>query len=193
VSEINGFPWDQDLVWLEGELATEIKRLWALGFTEAARGLLDAAFEVPFTRAAIYAQTRAGWLVKETDGITRERIQELFARTLGPMYANPEVSDLTLADAIRAEFTDMAAWRADLIARTETAYAAAYGAIEAYKEGGVTEVEISDGDDWDEPCIAADGAIWSLADYQANPLEHPNCTRAAYPIVTTESLSEVPV
>lgn len=175
MSETEGFPWEEDLAVLVDATADVIRRLWALGFREAAVGLLESSMDVPFAAAADYAETRAGWLVKESDGVTRERIQRVIAETLGPQLSDPSVSGQTLAAAIEAEFTDMADWRARTIAATETAYAAAAGQVNAFHEGGVEEVLISDGDDFDEPCIEADGATWTLAEYEANPLEHPNC------------------
>jgi hypothetical protein len=188
VSETEAFPWEEDLALLVDATADVIRRLWAMGFREAAFGLLDANFEVPFSAAADYAETRAGWLVKETDGVTRDRIRAVIAETLGPTLNNPDVSTPTLAAAIEAEFTDMADWRARTIAATETAYAAAAGQVSAFKEGGVEEVLISDGDEFDEPCVEADGQIWTVAEYEANPLEHPNCSRAAIPIIPVPAL-----
>jgi len=188
VSETEAFPWEEDLALLVDATADVIRRLWAMGFREAAFGLLDANFDVPFSAAGDYATTRAGWLVKETDSVTRERIRAVIAETLGPTFNDPSVSVPTLAAAIEAEFTDMADWRARTIAATETAYAAAAGQVAAFKDGGVEEVLISDGDDFDEPCIEADGQIWTVAEYEANPLEHPNCSRAAIPIIPVPAL-----
>lgn len=183
MSELGRFPWEEDLVVLSEATEDLLRRLWALGFREAAFGLLDASFDVPFTAASEYAAAQAGWLIKESDRVTRERIREVIAQTLGPTFSDPAVSNETLAAAISAAFTDMAGWRAEMIARTEAGYAAAHGQIAAFRLGGIEEVLISDGDDWDEPCIEADGATWTLAEYESNPLEHPNCTRAAIPII----------
>lgn len=188
MSEMGQFPWEDDLVLLTDGTADAIRRLWALGFRAAAYGLLEMTFDVPFSQAAEYAATRAGWLVRETDGVTRERIRAVIAETLGPTFSNPDVSPQTLADALQAEFIDMAAWRARMIASTETAYAAAYGQIAALRVADIVDGTISDGDDWDEPCIEADGATWTLAEYEANPLEHPNCSRAFIPNVPVPAL-----
>jgi hypothetical protein len=45
-------------------------------------------------------------------------------------------------------------------------------------------VDVLDGDD-DEPCASANGARWTVEEAEANPLGHPNCTRAFSPVVET--------
>lgn len=74
--------------------------------------------------------------------------------------------------------------RARTIARTELGEAQNSATASRYKEAGVKLVEILDGGntDDDEECQVANGQIWTLAYFNANPLEHPNCTRAAAPV-----------
>lgn len=47
------------------------------------------------------------------------------------------------------------------------------------QEIGCPGVEVRDAlyGDTDEPCMRADGQLWSLAHAMANKKEHPNCTR----------------
>uniref|UniRef100_A0A6H1ZD85 Putative portal protein n=1 Tax=viral metagenome TaxID=1070528 RepID=A0A6H1ZD85_9ZZZZ len=73
--------------------------------------------------------------------------------------------------------------RARTIARTELGEAQNQATAQRYRDAGVGLVEILDdglGDD-DEPCIEANGQIWTLEYFAAHSLEHPNCTRAAAP------------
>jgi len=72
--------------------------------------------------------------------------------------------------------------RALLIARTETGNGYNLGAVTAYRAGGVTHVDVLDGDD-DAECAAANGSRWTLEEAEANPLGHPNCVRAFSPVV----------
>ena len=81
----------------------------------------------------------------------------------------------------------MSDWRSELIARTETAYAAANGDIAGFRDTGVEYVEISDGTDFDQECADADGQVWSLDEYEADPLQHPQCGRSASAISTDEA------
>jgi len=107
---------------------------------------------------------------------------------------------------LTAELTDaLGKTRAERVARTETAIAYNEGAYQAYAEGGQEYVEILDGDG----CIPdghddmakkpdgtvgivqfdrlANGQIWTLADFHAHLIGHPNCVRAAIPYEATTS------
>ena len=74
--------------------------------------------------------------------------------------------------------------RARTIARTELGDAQNSATVSRYKEAGVKLVEILDGGntDDDEECQIANGQIWTVDYFNANRLEHPNCTRAAAPV-----------
>lgn len=74
--------------------------------------------------------------------------------------------------------------RARTIARTELGEAQNSATVSRYKEAGVKLVEILDGGstDDDEECQIANGQIWTVDYFNANRLEHPNCTRAAAPV-----------
>ena len=43
-------------------------------------------------------------------------------------------------------------------------------------------VDIIDGEDDDE-CAEANGSRWTVDEYEASPLGHPNCTRIGLPVV----------
>jgi HK97 family phage portal protein len=65
--------------------------------------------------------------------------------------------------------------RAVTIGQTESATAYNTGTALAYRQSGMVDaVQVSDGDH-DAPCAEANGAIWSLDDAAANPLQHPRC------------------
>lgn len=72
--------------------------------------------------------------------------------------------------------------RARMIGRTETANAYNRGSLAGYQTHGVTHVDVLDGDE-DEPCKSANGQRWTIAQAHANPLGHPNCTRAFSPVL----------
>ena len=67
--------------------------------------------------------------------------------------------------------------RAGVIARTEKKRLLASILVPERREQGFTHVRISDGLDHDDACRAANGSIWTLAQYEAHPTEHPNCRR----------------
>jgi hypothetical protein len=78
--------------------------------------------------------------------------------------------------------------RARTIARTEVRWAQNQTTALRYRASGVSEVIIRDGDE-DEGCRAVDGTRQTIEWYEANPTEHPNCTRGATPV--TEGLLPV--
>jgi HK97 family phage portal protein len=71
--------------------------------------------------------------------------------------------------------------RAETIARTELGEAQNAATASRYAKAGVEKVVIMDNglEDDDDACKVANGQIWSLAYFEDNFLEHPNCTRAA--------------
>lgn len=80
--------------------------------------------------------------------------------------------------------------RAVTIGRTESAMAYNTGTTLAYRQSGmVNAVQVSDGDS-DAECADADGAIWSLDDAAANPLQHPRCVRSFSPVLSSTSALE---
>jgi len=74
-------------------------------------------------------------------------------------------------------------YRAELIARTETANAQNISAVATYQEAGVfAGLLISDGD-YDEECAAMDGRRVSFEEFETiGPTAHPNCTRSVAPV-----------
>lgn len=92
-------------------------------------------------------------------------------------------SQTELASRLGSAVGDSAAFspaRSLMIARTETAIAYNSGAIASFKQNGISNVEVSDGDGDDE-CEEADGEIWTLDDALDNPIAHPNCVRSFAP------------
>jgi gas vesicle protein len=58
-----------------------------------------------------------------------------------------------IAEQIRSKAEDIGKSRSEMIARTESATAYNLGGIHAYEDGGISKVEVLDGDD-DEDCSA---------------------------------------
>jgi hypothetical protein len=130
-----------------------------------------------------------GERITQIDETTRDRVRGELQSALADGNAD-SVQDL--AERLRTAVGDSAAFspsRALTIARTETAFAVGHGAGLAYRQNGITHVEISDGDD-DEDCAEADGEIWTVDEYLAEPIAHPNCVRSASPVLDDEDPSD---
>lgn len=145
-------------------------------FLDAADNGVDVAFDL----ANPYVQTVLADLAKNIRAVadtTRDEIRALVGRQAEEGWSVEE-----LAKQIRERGAVASRTRSLTIARTETGQAYNRGAVAAYRAGGITHVDVLDGDD-DEVCAAANGARWTLAEAEANPLGHPNCVRAFSPVL----------
>ena len=172
-----------DIATMKEPTAALLAQISAHGFIAVTGADPVEDFSVALDRASEWALPYAGDLITGIDATTKDAINALTAQTM----ANPDASVADLQAAITDNFEGMSDYRAEMIARTETAYAAANGDIAGYRETGVEYVEISDGTDFDEECADADGQVWSLDEYEADPLEHPSCGRSASAISTDEA------
>jgi hypothetical protein len=107
---------------------------------------------------------------------TRDMVRGEIERGLADGIGAAELGDRIEAAAAFDEY------RAEMVARTETATLLNRAAVESYRAFGVTHVEVIDGDD-DEECQAANGQTWTIEEAEANPIAHPNCVRDFSPIV----------
>ena len=122
-----------------------------------------------------------GARITQLDETTRDLVKE----TLHAALIEDEAVGVNDLAGRLMESGAFAPSRALMIARTETATAYNFGALGAYHQAGVEEVEVSDGDG-DEECADANGEVWSLDEALANPLAHPNCVRSFGPHISDE-------
>jgi SPP1 gp7 family putative phage head morphogenesis protein len=108
---------------------------------------------------------------------TREEVRALVAKQAEEGWSIDE-----LAAEIRKLKEVHSTARARRIARSETATAYNMGSLAGYREAGVEKVEVFDGDEH-EPCRSANGSIWTIEQAEAEPLCHPNGTRAFAAVV----------
>lgn len=153
---------------------------------EAMAKELGSPFSLDDPFATSFMTSYVGERIVTLDATTRDQVAALIRRTLD---GASDIESLTpsalgdlIGDAVREQFDGFADWRADTIARTETAIAYNHGTVLGVHQAGTTRVIVSDGDD-DAECAAADGQIWRIEDALANPVAHPNCTRAFAPYV----------
>lgn len=140
---------------------------------------LPIAFNAPDAAATSYAQQRGGELVTMITNTQREDVAALLEQAIQGGW-----SPSHFASELRGRFTFSRA-RAAMIARTETAIAYNRGKAATYRAVNIEYVVIYDGDG-DEACIAANGSVWTVAEFEANPIEHPNCKRTARPATEEE-------
>lgn len=185
----------------EGLIARAIDILTAKRFRERLQRISEPAIKTAFGLGASDAADTLGVKVSFAIDANQEALAAVNARLVGLSEAlqSTTVEDVTRvikdglaagADnaTIRAGLSDLfdgyQDWRLDRISRTETTNAYNIGSIGQYKDAGVSQVQVSDGDG-DEPCAEANDAIWSMDEAAMNPSSHPNCTRSFDPILPT--------
>jgi hypothetical protein len=79
----------------------------------------------------------------------------------------------------------MVAWRrnqAETIALTESAEYYNEGVLRVAENSDHNFVLVLDGEDYDEPCRAANGEVWAISHARQRRTEHPRCRRSFFPI-----------
>lgn len=79
--------------------------------------------------------------------------------------------------------------RAETIARTESAFIFNGATTAAYREAGLSQVYVMDGET-DEECAAANGSTWMMEQAELEPIAHPNCVRSFAPVTSDGSLGD---
>ena len=156
-----------------------IETALTMGATEAATRLaVDVSFSIPASEAALaQVTTHLDRLAVGIENTTVKGVREVIEQSLRDGVDN--ATTRARLDTLFEE--DYKNWRLDRISRTETQAAYNLGSVGQYRDVGVAQVDVSDGD-LDERCANANGRRWSLADAEADPLGHPNCTRVFIPV-----------
>lgn len=110
-------------------------------------------------------------------GLTYRQIAE--GGTYTPATAGAK--DVTIK-GVKGVYDEYKTWQGERIARTEAAMTFNRSSATLMRDAAINEVDIMDGDE-DEDCAEANGSRWTLDEYEANPLGHPNCTRIGLPVI----------
>lgn len=123
----------------------------------------------------------AAWRIDTT---TRQALRDAVTEMLtAPGYAGGSWRDLQEqiehSPAFGGQFGE---YRAEMIARTETALAANAGTVGTYKQAGITHVLVLD-----NPlcpiCGPFANTLQTVEWWKGNPIGHPNCIRSAYAVI----------
>ena len=123
-----------------------------------------------------FVRSRVGERIAAINNTTREKVQAAVAEGIERGMGPRELGDLLQQSAAFDEY------RAEMIARTETAYAYNDSAIQSYRALEVDRVQVIDGDT-DDQCAPVNGATWTMDEALSNPIGHPNCTRDFIPVL----------
>lgn len=162
----------------------------------------EVAFGLTDEQATAYAEERAAELVGKRvledgtvidnpnarwsiPGSVRDRLRETVTKAFDEGWTQKELQQ-------EIESPTFWTWRSDMIARTEVATALNRGTAQVYKDAGVETVKIVDGpgclaDGHDDDLPGVSGEIWTLDEFEENPVGHPNCRRDAVPVLPGET------
>lgn len=178
---VQTFPWED---W-QDRLRKQFEPLYRDGVSLGARvnvGALD--IEDPYVSR--FMTDYVGERIVSLTDTTREEIIELVRRELEAGHKTPGELGNKIFDALTKKFDGYKKYRADRIARTETAIAMNHGTVLAAEQAGFDEVDVTDGDDDDAACREANGAVWPTERALREPVAHPHCRRAFAPHVATK-------
>lgn len=183
---VEAFPWDE---WGRTHLEPGYRQIYrdlvtTTGKAAAKRAGAAWQHKDPFT--STFMTEYVGERITQLQGTSKERVIALVRKTLdeGEGLTSVELGKV-IRDAVEDQFQEYARWRANTVARTETAIATNHGSVLGYQQGGVSKVDVFDGTD-DAICAAANGSVWTVEQALADPVGHPNCVRAFGPHVEDE-------
>jgi hypothetical protein len=181
------------------ELVDVLAAPFADGFSAGSEAIGGAiTFGPADPRAIAWAQAHAAELVTQVDETTRQSIRDLVSSA---MQADEGLTVGDITDQVIGALDDASVYRAERIARTETALAYNHGTLDGYRAEGFGYVEVMDGpgclpdghDDTADPADPdayglqperqANGQIWSVDEAAEYPVGHPNCVRAFAAVV----------
>ena len=113
-------------------------------------------------------------------GIVRTLKRRLLAKLANDL--NDESTKIDAEKLIQAYLGEWRQGHAETVAMTEAVHAYNEAALEVYEATGATEVYVEDGEDYDEPCVEANGSVWTIDHARDHRLEHPRCRRAFLPL-----------
>jgi hypothetical protein len=174
---------------LKSIIAPALKKVYQIGWqvneksilSEAAKTDKSKEIELNFAgergaSAEGYVKAQTADLISGLDDTTRKMVRDTIQSSIKNEETWPELQERL------ANHYGFSTERAEVIARTESGKAYNVGWCQAAQSSGVVAaVEVSDGDDYDEPCSVANGSLWSMEFAMAHPLSHPNCRREFAP------------
>ncbi len=180
-SLVDALPWHEWSVKKFGPGYSVLYRDLVVKTGKATAKALETAWKQadPFTSK--FMTTYVGDRITQIEGTSKDLVVKTVRRILDEAEGlpAPEIGSL-IRESVADQFDEFAKYRADRIARTETAIAFNHGTVLGVSQAGGDYVDVFDGED-DEECAAANGQTWTIDQALADPVAHPNCVRAFSP------------
>jgi len=124
--------------------------------------------------------------IREVDGVGLNVRQQKALIKYTETLEKSGISGIKLQRKVTKQYKKKLAYRAEMIARTETATAMSAGTLEGYEERGVQKVRFEASADACIVCLGYDGIVTRRADpFQEIPV-HPNCVRKDTVVYTSK-------
>lgn len=150
----------------------------AFGLTEK---VLNALANRPDGIGSVTGRVKNAVLEEVRKGIEHGLTFKDIARG-GTFKSATEKSETVTLKGVTGVYEEYEGWQGERIARTEAGHTFNRASAALMGDAGIGEVDIIDGED-DEPCKSWNGTRRTLAEYEADPLAHPNCTRIGLPVI----------
>ena len=176
---LDDFPWEDYNAGLRDDLTVVYRDLVVIGGHQAAAAIGNLAFNADDPFLSRFATKYIGERIVQLSGTTKDGVIE----TIRQAFAANEGSDIrslrnAIVEAVAETVEGYEEWRALRIARTESAIALNHGNALGFAQHGIEQVTIRDGTQ-DPACATANGQVWPLKRWLADPIAHPNCERSA--------------
>ncbi len=152
---------------------------------ESGAKLTGQAFDDANKRIDAFVTSRASYFAKTINETTIEDLQSQIKDGIAAGESIDEIS--TRVAGVYDKATD---YRTDMIARTEVSASANFGAVEAYTQADVKELEWTVVDPTDEDCLENEGQVVKIGDEfpsgDSQPPVHPNCVCGLLPVFSNE-------
>lgn len=173
IAALDSFPWDEWRKKLDGKFDPV--------YRDVVRSMAGSMFESfdfddPFTQE--FMTRYVGERIVQLEAFTIKNVSQLLRRVFAEVGAGGSTMELTklVRDAVREHVKGYEMWRAQRIARTESAFTYNHSTVLGNYQAGTTQFDVIDGDQ-DDDCAAANGSTWSVTEALEKALGHPNCTR----------------
>lgn len=173
---------------MNAALLASFRRAGTIGVMQAGVAMSPSIVEQLDERAAEFAATRGGWLIKNLAGTTIENLRSTLARGVEEGMSADDLSEAVQAAGAFGEY------RADMIAQTELAHAHVQGNVEGWRQAGEVVSkrwilgDLHDAEDICDECV--DAGVVGIDDEfvpgVAWPPAHPMCRCDVLPILRGE-------
>lgn len=162
-------------------LITPFLRQYIADSGKASSDLVGIDFDSATSNIATFVKERSKFFATSINETTKDKLFSAIKEGID----NSEDLE-SISERVAGVYDDAINYRTDMIARTEVSASSNFGAVEAYKQAGITEHEWKVVNPEDDDCIINDGAVVKIGEaFPSGDTEspiHPNCVCTTLPV-----------